>query len=161
MEFNELVKTITPPKKIQKNNFNKSGKYPIVDQSQNKIAGWTEDRSAVVFIDKPIVIFGDHTCEIKYFDIPFAQGADGIKILVTNNKLLPKFLYFFLKTGIIKTEGYKRHFSKLKETKIPLPSFEVQKQLIAEAEKEQEIIDANKKLIEIMEGKIENVLREI
>lgn len=161
VEFNELVKTITPPKKIQKNNFNKSGKYPIVDQSQNKIAGWTEDRSAVVFIDKPIVIFGDHTCEIKYFDIPFAQGADGIKILVTNNKLLPKFLYFFLKTGIIKTEGYKRHFSKLKETKIPLPSFEVQKQLIAEAEKEQEIIDANKKLIEIMEGKIENVLREI
>jgi len=46
-------------------------------------------------------------------------------------------------------------------TKIPLPSLEIQKKLVAEAEKEQQIINANKQLIEIMEQKISDVLNEI
>jgi len=161
VEFNQFVKTITPPKKIQKNNFGISGKYPIIDQSQNEIAGWTDDEKALINYDKPVIIFGDHTCSIKYSEIPFAQGADGIKILATNEKLLPKFLYFFLKTGVIDSTGYKRHFTELKEIKIPLPSLEIQKKLVAEAEKEQEVINANKQLIEIMEQKISDVLSEI
>jgi hypothetical protein len=38
---------------------------------------------------------------------------------------------------------------------------EVQKQLVAEAQKEEEIITANRRLIEIMERKIEEVLSNI
>jgi len=49
----------------------------------------------------------------------------------------------------------------LSSIKIPLPSLEIQQKMIAEAEEEQKIIDANKRLIEIMEGKIEKVLEEI
>lgn len=45
--------------------------------------------------------------------------------------------------------------------KIPLPSLELQKKLVAEAEKEQEVINANKQLIKIMEHKISDVLSEI
>jgi len=161
MNFDKIVKTITPPKKIQKINFNKVGKYPIIDQSQNEIAGWTNDKNALVKLNAPVVIFGDHTCTIKYVEKSFAQGADGIKILIANKRILPKFLYFYLKTGIIKQDGYKRHFSKLRELKIPLPSLEIQKKLVAEAEKEQQIINANKQLIKIMEQKISDVLNEI
>ena len=161
MDFSKFVKTIAPPKKIQKSNFGHSGKYPIIDQSQEVISGWTDDESTIVRIDKPVVIFGDHTCAVKYVEKPFAQGADGIKILVTDEKVLPKFLYFFLKTNPVTSDGYKRHFSKLKEIKIPLPSLEIQKKIVAEAEKEQEVINANKQLIEIMEQKISNVLNEI
>jgi len=49
----------------------------------------------------------------------------------------------------------------LSSIKIPLPSLEIQQKMIAETEEEQKIIDANKRLIEIMEGKIEKVLEEI
>ena len=49
----------------------------------------------------------------------------------------------------------------LKTMKIPLPPLEIQKQLVAEAEKEEEIITANRRLIELMEGKISQVLSEI
>ncbi len=49
----------------------------------------------------------------------------------------------------------------LNSIKIPLPSLEIQKQLVAEAEKEEEIIRANKNLIEIMERKIEKVIANI
>ena len=49
----------------------------------------------------------------------------------------------------------------LSSIKIPLPSLEIQQKLVAEAEEEQKIIDANKKLIEIMKGKIEKVLSKV
>jgi len=42
-----------------------------------------------------------------------------------------------------------------------LHSIEVQKQLVAEMEEQEKIIEANKKLIEIMEQKITEVLSEI
>ena len=45
--------------------------------------------------------------------------------------------------------------------KIPLLSLETQKQLVAEIEEQEKIIEANKKLIGIMEQKITGVLSEI
>ena len=47
------------------------------------------------------------------------------------------------------------------KVKIPLPPLEIQKQLVAEAEKEEEIIAANRRLIETMERKIAEVLSEV
>ena len=49
----------------------------------------------------------------------------------------------------------------VRSVKIPLPPLSIQKQVVAEAEKEEEIIRANKNLIEIMEKKIEKVIKEI
>jgi len=51
--------------------------------------------------------------------------------------------------------------AELSKVKIPLPSLEIQNKLVAEAEKEQQIINANKQLIEIYEQKISDVLSEI
>ena len=50
---------------------------------------------------------------------------------------------------------------KLREIKIPLPPFEIQKQLVAEAKTEEEIIASNRRLIKIMEDKISAILEEI
>jgi type I restriction enzyme M protein len=51
--------------------------------------------------------------------------------------------------------------SNLAKVKIPLPPLAIQKQLVAEAEKEEEIIAANRRLIDLMERKIEEVLDTI
>jgi len=48
-----------------------------------------------------------------------------------------------------------------KKTKIPLPSLDIQKKLIEEAEKEEEIVDANRCMIELMEKKIDKILEDI
>jgi len=50
---------------------------------------------------------------------------------------------------------------QIEEIKIPLPPLETQEQLVAEMEKQETIIEANKNLIEIMEQKISEVLSEI
>lgn len=51
--------------------------------------------------------------------------------------------------------------SELLKITIPLPSLEIQKQLVAEIEEKEKIIEANKQLIKIMEQKITEVLSEI
>ncbi|OEU63428.1 MAG: hypothetical protein BA867_00565 [Desulfobacterales bacterium S5133MH16] len=148
VRLGEIIATVTPPIKIKKENFSNKGSFPIIDQSQNEIAGWTDDSEALVKGDKPLVIFGDHTCAVKYIERPFAQGADGIKILRTVDKLLSKFLYFLLRTNPVKSDGYKRHFTKLKQIQIPLPPLEVQKEIVAELDSYQKVIDGARQVAE-------------
>ena len=50
---------------------------------------------------------------------------------------------------------------QIEEIEIPLPPLETQKQLVAEMEEQEKIIEANKKLVGIMEQKIAEVLSEI
>ncbi|MBI5149962.1 MAG: N-6 DNA methylase [Candidatus Omnitrophica bacterium] len=149
-----IVETITPPAKIQKTAFGRVGRFPIIDQSQDDIAGWTDDASTLIRPTKPLVIFGDHTCAVKIVDTPFAQGADGIKILQTIDALDPRFLFHVLRSRPIESDGYQRHYSKLKEHQIPLPPLEVQKEIVAEIEHEQRGIEACKSLIEKHQQKI-------
>ena len=143
-----LVETITPPSKIQKTAFGVAGRFPIIDQSQDAIAGWTDDESALVRPSKPLVIFGDHTCAIKLVETPFAQGADGIKILHTADELDPRFLFHVLRVRPLESDGYQRHYSKLKEHQIPLPPLEVQKEIVAEIEGYQKVIDGARAVLD-------------
>lgn len=113
--------TITPPKKIIKSEYKNSGKYPIIDQSQEYTAGWTDDETAIITYPRPLIIFGDHTCVLKFISQPFAQGADGIKILSVPHKLDEKFAYYCLENISLNSDGYKRHFSILKEFTIRFP----------------------------------------
>ena len=147
-KINELIRTITPPCKIINTSYSVRGRYPIIDQSKEYIAGWTDDENAVIRSDKPLVIFGDHTCIVKLVDFPFAQGADGIKILQTIDSLDPRFLFNILKVKSLRNSGYQRHFSLLKEYKIPLPPIEVQREIVAEIEEYQKVIDGAKQVVE-------------
>jgi type I restriction enzyme M protein len=143
-----LVETVTPPAKIQKTAFGTTGRYPIIDQSQDDIAGWTDDEAVVIFPEKPLVIFGDHTCAIKLIETPFAQGADGIKILRSKDELLPKFIFQLLRARPLESDGYQRHYSKLKEYKIPVPPLGVQKDTVAEIEGYQKVIDGARAVLD-------------
>ena len=148
VKLGEVCTTVKPPEKIQTKYFNSNGLYPIIDQSQNKIAGWTNNKKAVLNINQPVIVFGDHTCSIKYINQSFAQGADGIKILKTNIDILPKFLYFFLRYKPVQPDGYKRHFLKLKRLTVPLPSLSEQKKIVKMLSKQEEEVKMLKQLSE-------------
>ena len=148
VEIGNVVRSITPPAKLQKELYKASGRYPIIDQSQHEIAGWTDDESAVITPSKPLVIFGDHTCAVKLTATAFVQGADGIKILETTGGLLPAFLFHFLRSNPLMSDGYKRHFTDLKRKKIPLPPLAIQQEIVAEIEGYQKIIDGARQVVE-------------
>lgn len=70
----------------------------------------------------PVILFGDHTRVFKFIDFKFVCGADGTKVLLPNtSKYDPMFLFFAFLNIDIPNRGYNRHFSLLREQRIPLP----------------------------------------
>ena len=123
------VKVISPKKKLKKQEYLEEGIYPVIDQGQNYIVGYTND-SNFVFDQNSYVVFGDHTESLKYVNFPFAQGADGIKVLQTDEDYLnSRYLFHAILNFYRITGKYMRHFSLLKETEIPIPSIETQEKI--------------------------------
>ena len=124
------IKVITAKIKLKKNEYSEEGEYPIIDQGQDFIIGYTNKESALFDLDE-YVIFGDHTESVKYVDFRFAQGADGIKVLKTDKSYLkPRYLYHAILNFYERQGKYMRHFSLLKQTEIPIPSPEIQEKIV-------------------------------
>ncbi len=143
-----LITTVTPRVKVPKSEFNETGLYPIIDQSQSPVAGYTDNPDGLITPNKPLVVFGDHTCVVKLMETPFIQGADGIKIICTKDELDPRFLYHLLRVNPLDTDGYRRHFTLLKRKHIPLPPLDVQREIVAEVEGYQRVIDGARAVVE-------------
>lgn len=108
--------------KVRQQEYQKAGRFPIVDQGQKLIAGYWDRLEDVYQGPLPVIIFGDHTRVFKFVDFPFVCGADGTKILVPDiSKFFPAFLYFALTRLEIPNRGYNRHFSLLREQRLPCP----------------------------------------
>lgn len=126
--------------KIQTSEYLSVGKYPIIDQGQAQIAGYTDLENGL-FTEVPAIIFGDHTRIIKYVDSPFFLGADGVKVLKTKiGGTEYKYLFYCLQNAKIPNTGYNRHFKWLKEADIPLPSLEEQRRIAALLDKVSDLI---------------------
>ena len=96
-KLKDCIEKVFYTKKIQKKDFLKKGKFPIISQEENYINGYWDNEIDVFRIkNQPIVIFGDHTRVIKYIDFDFILGADGVKIIKPIYKINPKFFYYFI-----------------------------------------------------------------
>lgn len=126
-----------------------TGKYPVVDQGQDFISGYCNDKERLIDFDLPLIIFGDHTRCFKYVDFPFVLGADGTKVLAPNRKLFdPKFYYFALMALELPSRGYNRHFKHLKEQKLPLPTLPEQRKIAAALSTVQKAIEQQEQIIQ-------------
>lgn len=133
--------------KLQTSEYLASGKYPIIDQGQDDIAGYT-DREDGLFTDVPAIIFGDHTRIVKYVDMPFFLGADGVKVLkATIPDVDCRYLYYAVSAVKIPNTGYNRHFKWLKEAQIPLPDISTQRRIADTLDKVSEGIEVCRKML--------------
>lgn len=124
------IMVISPKKKLNRKEYLDEGIYPVIDQGQSFIVGYTNDTNAV-FENNKYIVFGDHTESLKYVDFPFVQGADGIQVLKTDEKYInSRYLYHAILNFYEITGEYKRHFSLLKKTEIPIPSLETQEKIV-------------------------------
>lgn len=133
--------------KLQTSEYLASGKYPIIDQGQDDIAGYT-DREDGLFTDVPAIIFGDHTRIVKYVDMPFFLGADGVKVLkATIPDVDCRYLYYAVSAVKIPNTGYNRHFKWLKEAQIPLPDISTQRRIADTLDKVSEGIEVCRRML--------------
>lgn len=106
--------------KLQKSEYLDEGAYPVIDQGKEYIAGYTNKREAIITDKLPLTVFGDHTRAVKLAQDPFARGADGTQIVVSDI-LPPYYLYQTIKDLPLSNEHYARHFKLLKATEITRP----------------------------------------
>jgi len=134
-KFTEIFEDVTKQgTKIPTNLYLENGLYPIIDQGQSEIAGYTNQTEGL-FTDIPAIIFGDHTRIIKYVDTPCFLGADGVKLLKAKDPTANyKYLYYALCNADIPNTGYNRHFKWLKEIEIPEYSTEDQNSVVSQLE---------------------------
>ena len=129
--FSECVEKTSIPRqiKIPQGQYQKAGEYPIVDQSADFIAGYTDDKSRLYSGQLPVIVFGDHTRIFKYVDFAFSLGADGTKLLCPKKYLNPRYFFYYLCGLSLESKGYNRHYKYLKEKLISFPGMLEQRKI--------------------------------
>lgn len=155
--FEDITKYAT---KIPTNEYLEVGKYPIIDQGQNDIAGYTNSIDGL-FTNVPAIIFGDHTRVIKYVDQPCFLGADGVKLLKSHKVDNHKYLYYALLNANIPNTGYNRHFKWLKEVDVPVPDEKTQEKIVCILDKVTALISLRKKQLEKLDELVKSRFLEL
>ncbi len=137
---NCLIK-VPKQKAVKSKDYLESGKYPIVSQESELISGYTNEEGILFSHMQPVIIFGDHTKNVKFIDFDFVVGADGVHILSPKEYILPKFFYYELCSIKLRNLGYARHYKLLKEKEIKYPSLSEQERIVAFLDAEFEKID--------------------
>lgn len=121
-----LISKVARTKEIKTAEYLSEGRIPVIDQSRMFIAGYTNDYEAQVDIGRPVIVFGDHTRILKYIQFPFAKGADGTQLIVSDQNRMPQSLFYLsLKAIDLSNYHYARHFKYLKAESVLIPSVEI------------------------------------
>lgn len=136
--YKSLVKKVSIPagKKTKQKKYETTGQLAIVDQGKKLIGGYTNNLDMLLKCTLPVIVFGDHTCAVKYVNFPFGAGADGIKVLSPKKGVLPKYLFYGTQYLTLRfpDKGYARHYQHIEKMDIPLPPFEEQHRIVSRIE---------------------------
>lgn len=122
--FDDVFRRVNAKKhQLNSGSYQDVGILPVVDQGQKIVVGFT-DRVDLKFNvpDEGVVVFGDHTCIVKFVDFDFVVGADGTQILSEKNNHVARFHAYELERNGIQSTGYNRHFKFLKDRKFASPT---------------------------------------
>jgi len=184
VELGDVMKinseTVNPLEKYGEDEFyyidissveNGSGSFNL----NNKIKGTEAPSRARRRIRKGDVLLSTVRPNLKAFtylsEIPENSIAStGFAVLTEKDKIMGKYVYYMLFDNFLLSQMIDRmgkgaypsiNQKDVEQLKIPIPSLSVQKEIVSRIEEEQKLVEANKKLIEIFEGKIKKKIAEV
>ena len=112
-KFKDILKTYSFRSYLA--NASDHGKYEVLQQGDNPIVGYSD---GIPFMNyKDVILFGDHTVSLYKPHSPFFISTDGVKILSADN-FEGNYLYTTLERYKPDSQGYKRHFTILKNQEL-------------------------------------------
>ncbi len=149
--------------KLDANAAEKDGIYPFFTCSKTeifKINSYAFDCEALLLSGNNAV--GDF--DVKYFKGKF-NAYQRTYIITIKDEFKTKITYallnYYLQNSLLSLKkqsigGLTKYLTKnmITSIKIGIPAIEIQKEIVARIEEEQKLVDGNKKLIELFEGKI-------
>ena len=156
----DYIQTLRQKHKIKKSEYLPSGAIPVVDQSQDFIAGYIDDTERAYDEDLPVIVFGDHTCTLKYVDFPFAVGADGTQLIRPTEDFDIRYFYYTLRNLPLEHFDYQRHFKYLKTSKIFCPPMHIQRKIATVLSTYDNLIENNTRRIKILEDMAQTLYQE-
>ena len=144
-----IIKTLPKTKQVKTAETLSNGEIPVIDQSRDFIAGYTNDKETIIKSETPVIVFGDHTRILKLIQFPFARGADGTQVFISINNCIKEYqLYCALVEIDLSNYSYARHFKYLKEQEILIPTKEL-------SEVFEVFVKSNYQLIQKLRNKIQ------
>lgn len=159
---------------------------PMADLNENQIDFEPKQSKSLKEVIKGYTYFRDDDVLLAKVTPCFENGKAGIAkgllngigfgsseyyVIRPNEKILSTWIYLNVTTNDFRkrgknnmtgTGGLQRVPKDFVETSvIPLPSIEIQRQIVSQIEKEQELVNANKQLIEIFEQKIKDRIAKV
>ncbi|ENE8586629.1 restriction endonuclease subunit S [Shigella flexneri] len=116
-------------RKIKSSEILPEGKYPVIEQSQEFISGYCNNECLLIKLNNPVIVFGDHTRNIKFIDFDFVVGADGVKIL-SPILICERFFFWQLRSFKLDVRGYARHFKVLNSCLFAFPPIAEQERIV-------------------------------
>lgn len=145
LEFDTVIDQLRGGSGLPRKEYQISGRFPVVDQGQQFIGGYCDDENQLLRISEPVVVWGDHTTNVKLVDFNFVPGADGTKVFLPKRGMTAPFLCHFLKSVDFPDLGYSRYYRYLKEVLIPVPPIVEQGEIVAEMDALQAEVDTLKR----------------
>ena len=156
----DCIQTLRQKHKIKRSEYLPDGIIPVVDQGSEFIAGYINDIARAYDDALPVLVFGDHTCTLKYVNFPFAVGAEGTQLIRSTGDFDILYLYYALRNLPLEQFGYQRHFKYLKASKVFCPPMSIQRKIAEVLGAYDALIANNTRRIKILEDMAQTLYRE-
>lgn len=119
LPFNQLYK---------QSDLENEGTVIVIDQSSSDFLGFhNNEPSHYASIEKPIILFGDHSCKFVLMIRDFSLGENVVPFITAYENELDNYYLYYAVHKLISTEEYKRHWGRLTAMKIFVPPYQLQK----------------------------------
>lgn len=147
-----IVKRLPFGRLYKEADVSKEGNVIVIDQSKEACIGFhNDDPSHIATIERPIILFGDHSCKFELMITPFSLSENVVPFVGTEN-VDSAYLYFLVK-DLIETTEYKRHWTELMSKKVLLADNYTQKEFT-------KVIKSNLLLIESLKIQNRNLTKQ-
>lgn len=120
----ETVKRIPVGKKFEDKTALQTGKVPILDQGESGFIGFhNEEPGVFASIEKPVVIFTNHTCNYRLITFSFSAIQNVLPYIGDND--YPTLFVYYLTKGKIKMQEYKGHWPEFEHQVFVIPPVEL------------------------------------